>query len=66
MMEETRHIPGREGNMAVAKAYLCCVLSHLGDLPEAKRCFAEAKEYLIATEETELIPECNGAMEVFR
>jgi tetratricopeptide (TPR) repeat protein len=62
MMEETHHLPGREGNIAVAKAYLCCVLAHLGDLPGAKKYFAEAEEYLIATDETELIAECKGAM----
>ncbi len=61
-MDRTRHLPGRDGNIAVAKAYLACVLARLGDLPAAQNAFAEAKEYLVATKETELLADCNKAL----
>jgi len=62
MMEKFRHVPSRDGVINVAKAYLCCVLAGLGDLAGAKKCFAEAREYLVATEETELLKECRKAI----
>jgi len=58
MMEKTRHVPFRDGHISIAKAYLGCALARLGDLAGAKHCFAEARKYLEATEETELLKEC--------
>ena len=48
----------RDGHLSVARAYLCCVLAKQGDLPAAKKCFARAKKYLVATKEDELLAEC--------
>jgi hypothetical protein len=62
LMEATPHIPGRDGNIRITKAYLCCVLAHLGDINSAKKYFAEAKAYLEATNETQLLAECNQAL----
>jgi tetratricopeptide (TPR) repeat protein len=58
LVEKAKARPYRDGHLGVARAYLCCVLAKLGDLPAAKECFALAQEYLEATEETELIAEC--------
>jgi tetratricopeptide (TPR) repeat protein len=62
MMEATPHVPGRDGNIRVARGYLCCVLANLGVFDEARKQFAQAKEYLIATKENELIAECEKAL----
>jgi tetratricopeptide (TPR) repeat protein len=59
---EQRHQPFKNGYVNVAKGYLCCVLAKQGDLAAAKKYFTEAKEYLIATEETDLIQECKQAL----
>ncbi len=62
MMEQTRDRPFRDGNISVVKGYLCCVLAKRGGLTEAKRCFEQVREYLIATSETELLEECKKAI----
>lgn len=61
MMETTPHMPFRDGHIGVAKAYLCCVLAKLGDHAAAKRKFSEAKAYLSATSETDLLEQCQRA-----
>jgi tetratricopeptide (TPR) repeat protein len=58
MVEKKPSRPYRDGHLSVARAFLCCVLAKQGDLPAAKQCFAQAKAYLVATQETELIAEC--------
>jgi hypothetical protein len=63
IMEETPHIPYRAGNISVSKAYLCCVLAKLGDRDGAKKNFMDAKEYLVATDEAELLEQCKHAIE---
>jgi tetratricopeptide (TPR) repeat protein len=62
MLQKTPHQPFRDGNIAVLKAYLCCVLAKLGDLDGARKCFSDAKEYLVATGEKELLEECKSAL----
>jgi tetratricopeptide (TPR) repeat protein len=61
IMERTRDQPFRDGNISVVKGYLSCVLARLGETPAARKCFAPAKEYLVATGETELLEECKRA-----
>jgi hypothetical protein len=61
-MEKTRHIPFRTGNIAVAKAYLCCVQARLGNPAAAQKCWQEARAYLIATKETKLLDNCKAAL----
>ena len=58
LVDKAKSRPFRDGHLSVARAYLCCVLAKQGDLAGAKRCFALAKEYLIATKENELLAEC--------
>jgi tetratricopeptide (TPR) repeat protein len=60
--ENDRNKPFRDGFISVINSYLCCVLAKQGDLTEARKCFAQAREYLIATEETELLEECKKAV----
>ncbi len=55
---EQRHQPFRDGGIALTKAYLSCVLARQGEMAAARKQFAEAKDYLVATEETELLAEC--------
>ena len=62
LMEATSHVPGREGNIRVTKAYLCCVLSKLGDKALAREMYVAAKDYLEATKEEELIKQCQNAL----
>jgi len=61
LMAKSPHLPFRDGHISVTKAYLCCVLAKQGDLSGAKQNFAEAKAYLIATGETELLEQCQKA-----
>lgn len=61
IMEKTPHVPFRDGHISVAKAYLCCVLAGQGDRTAANQKFLEAKAYLVATEETELLEQCQRA-----
>jgi tetratricopeptide (TPR) repeat protein len=58
MLEKAKGRPYRDGHLSVACAYLCCVLAKLGDLQGAKTCLALSREYLVATEETDLLTEC--------
>ena len=52
----------RFGNICVAKGYLGCVLARQGDLPAAQKYFAEARKYLEATDEQELLQACRQAL----
>lgn len=61
MVEKAKGRPFRDGHLAVARAYLGCVLAKQGD-SAGKRHFALAKEYLIATHEDELLAECRKLM----
>lgn len=61
-MEKTRHIPFRTGNIAVAKGYLCCVQSKLGNAEAARKSWEDARSYLVATKETDLIKACEQAL----
>lgn len=66
LMEQTPHVPYRDGHISVAKSYLCCVLGKLGDLESAKRLLDEARDYLVATSENGRLAECEaiiGALE---
>jgi tetratricopeptide (TPR) repeat protein len=58
LLEKAKGRPFRDGHLSLARAYLCCVLARQGDLPAAKKCFALAKKYLVATEEDELLAVC--------
>lgn len=58
LLEKAKGRPYRDGQLAIARAYLCCVLAKQGDLAGAKKCFAQAKKYLIATDEAALLAEC--------
>jgi len=62
IMERTRHMPYRDGHINRTKARLSCVVAREGDLVAARKLFAETKEYLVATKETELIEECEQAL----
>ena len=61
LVEKVKWRPGKDGHLCIARAYLCCVLAKQGDLAAAKRYFALTKDYLIATEENELLAECRQA-----
>jgi hypothetical protein len=45
----------RESNIALTKGYLCCVLARQGELARAKKHFADARNYLTAVRETDLL-----------
>jgi tetratricopeptide (TPR) repeat protein len=62
ILERTRHLPLRDGQIYPTKARLCCVVAAHGDLAAAKRYFLEATDYLVATGRTELIAECQAAL----
>jgi tetratricopeptide (TPR) repeat protein len=57
-LENIKYLPFKDGHLAIARAYLCCVLAKQGDLPAAKKNLDLAREYLIATDEDELLAEC--------
>jgi hypothetical protein len=63
-LEKTRHLPYRTGNIAVVKGYLCCVYAKLGNLSAASKCYREARAYLIATEETKLLNDCETGLRI--
>lgn len=63
-MERTRNQPFRDGSIAVAKAHLACVLAKQGEFDLAKNRFAEAKKYLEATNEKDLLDECRNTIGV--
>jgi tetratricopeptide (TPR) repeat protein len=58
LAEKAKGRPYRDGRLSVSRAYLCCVLAKQGDLAGAKKCFALAKDYLVATKEDDLLTEC--------
>lgn len=58
LIEQAKNRPFRDGRLSVARAYLSCVLARQGELAEAKKVFALAREYLVATGEDELLAEC--------
>jgi len=58
LMLKTPHQPYRDGHISVARAYLSCVLAKQGEFSAARKCFDEAKPYLVATGEDELLGEC--------
>jgi len=62
MMQKNPHVPFRTGHISIANAYLCCVSAKQGDLATARKNFQEAEEYLIATDETELLEQCKHAL----
>jgi tetratricopeptide (TPR) repeat protein len=64
IMLNTAQQPYRDGNISVARGYLCCVLARQGDMPAARKCFDQAKPYLVATGEDELLAECQNALGV--
>ena len=61
-MEKTPNVPYRAGNIAITKAYLCCVKAELGNPSAAAKFFDEARAYLIATGETKLLKDCEEAL----
>lgn len=61
MVENVKWRPFKDGHLNVARAYLCCVLEKQGDLASAKKNFGLAKDYLVATDENELLAECRQA-----
>lgn len=58
LVEKVKWRPFKDGHLSITRAYLCCLLAKQGDLQAAKRNFALAKDYLIATKEDELLTEC--------
>ncbi|MCE5339930.1 MAG: hypothetical protein LLF92_02205 [Planctomycetaceae bacterium] len=60
--EKIQNSPLIEGETNITKAYYCCVLAKSGNLTEAKKYFAQAKNYLIAAGESNLMNECVNAM----
>jgi tetratricopeptide (TPR) repeat protein len=63
-LERNRHQPFHDGSIAVAKAHLACVLAKQGEFDLAKKSFAEAKKYLEATDEKDLLDECRNTIGV--
>lgn len=61
LVEKAKGRPFKDGHLSIARAFLCCVLAKQGDLVAARKNLALAKEYLIATEENELLAECRQA-----
>ena len=61
LVEKVKWRPFKDGHLSIARAYLCCVLAKQGDLESAKKNFALVKDYLVATEENELLAECRQA-----
>jgi tetratricopeptide (TPR) repeat protein len=53
--------PFRDGSLGIARAYLCLVLDRLGDREGAKQNFLAARDYLVATDEPELLEQCQRA-----
>ena len=58
----TRRQPFRDGMIAIVKARLCCVYAKMGDISTARKLFAQSKDYLVATGESELLEECQSVM----
>jgi tetratricopeptide (TPR) repeat protein len=58
MIEKVPNRPFRDGHLSIARAYLCCVFAKQKNISAAEKCFNQAKAYLVATDETELLAEC--------
>jgi tetratricopeptide (TPR) repeat protein len=58
LVVKARRRPYRDGHMAITRAYLACVSGHLRDFNAARKYLAQAKEYLVATNEADLLAEC--------
>lgn len=58
IVEPVKWRPYKDGHLAIARAYLCCVLAKQGDMVGAKNNLALAQAYLVATKEDELLAEC--------
>jgi tetratricopeptide (TPR) repeat protein len=58
ILQKAPNLPFRDGTISVTKAYLCRVLSRQGDQVAARKYLAEAKAYLVATGEDELLEAC--------
>ena len=48
----------RDGHRNTTRAYLCCVLAKQGELPSARESFLAVQEYLVATDQEDLLAEC--------
>jgi tetratricopeptide (TPR) repeat protein len=60
LVEKDKHRHYRDGFLAIARGYLCCVLAKQGDLSGARKCLEQARAYLTATNEAELLAECRA------
>ncbi len=58
LVEKAKGRPFRDGFLGTTRGHLCCVLARQGDLSAAKKYFALARKYLVATEADELLAEC--------
>jgi tetratricopeptide (TPR) repeat protein len=58
LVENIKWRPYKDGDLAISRAYLCCVLAKLGDFSGAKNCLGLAMKYLVATKEDDLLAEC--------
>jgi hypothetical protein len=58
LVVKVRRRPYRDGHMAITRAYLACVSGRLRDFSAARKYLAQAKEYLVATNEADLLAEC--------
>jgi tetratricopeptide (TPR) repeat protein len=66
VVEVVKWRPFKDGHLSIARAYLCCVLAKQGEASAARKNFALAKDYLIATDEEELLAECRQATGDYR
>ena len=62
IFERKNRWPFRDGHISLTKSYLCRTLAKQGDLTAAKKYFAEARKYLAATDQVELLDECKKAV----
>jgi hypothetical protein len=58
LLDQRKWLAFKDWHLAIARAYLCCVLAKLGDMESAKKNLNLAREYLTATHEDELLAEC--------
>ncbi len=56
--ERNKNRPFIDGSISEVKGYLSCVLAKQGDMDAARTYYIQARKYLIATEDTKLIEEC--------
>jgi hypothetical protein len=63
-MEATRHLPFRARDICGVKAYLSQAMAKQGNFVEAKRYYCAAKPYLAATEERELMTDCEKVLRI--